>query len=560
MWCGPEAVGYRTFIPTCASYFGGEHWAVCRISWENWCHLSGAWSISSTSACGSATSTRLWGWLRMVWRAASWRTATWEHCQMQGLGDLQLLLLGFPRGQRHLDEGLGCAHGWCGQSCAAAKTLLLKGLLDISSRDQTLPLATSDVVAARLLDIAILCGNVEAATNLAKTYQARPLRRWGGSTMWFRLPMIAAALSAGAKFQELNLLMGNAFLAMEVPLFRFVPLLFKPEHWQQLGHFFPSEKNRWPTCDKELSREFLSKKLGEGGPFRRSCSVSMQKIQNALRAGWDLKYVKALLREGHPLLQRGNRSSDASFLDVAILYGQLDCAVALGSAGVELRVACLDWHRRAFRGESLAVCFDVFPPLDYVCFLDQGSALKCQSAASAAARALLTKSFQREGVEKGIALYQTLKGKFHSRGVPMAVVRDILGFSMEAPKILDQLDLWDQIGRWTPFVRDDDAPFQEDDRRWFGKRLNLGWFVSLLPSTDCSTQPSKDFKRKVQGIQTSRCAGERPKHSLWISETLELVWGKWKGHLPESTIPLSRFCQGSSNKPESEVTLVASHG
>ena len=125
----------------------------------------------------------------------------------------------------------------------------------------------------------------------------------------------------------------------------------------------------------------------------------------------------------------------------------------------------MDWHRRAFRGESLAVCFDVFPPLDYVCFLDQGSALKCQSAASAAARALLTKSFQREGVEKGIALYQTLKGKFHSRGVPMAVVRDILGFSMEAPKILDQLDLWDQIGRWTPFVRDDDAPFQEDDRR-----------------------------------------------------------------------------------------------
>ena len=50
-----------------------------------------------------------------------------------------------------------------------------------------------------------------------------------------------------------------------------------------------------------------------------------------------------------------------------------------------------------------------------------------------------------------MALYQT--EKFHPGGVPMALVHDILAFSMEPPKILDQLDLWDEIRGWMPSVR-----------------------------------------------------------------------------------------------------------
>ena len=88
--------------------------------------------------------------------------------------------------------------------------------------------------------------------------------------------------------------------------------------------------------------------------------------------------------------------------------------------------------------------------MDCVPALRFGSASECQSAASAAARASLTTSFKREGVEKGIALYQTLTKKFHPRGVPMALVRHILGFSMAAPKILDQLDLWGEVAGWVP--------------------------------------------------------------------------------------------------------------
>ena len=56
-----------------------------------------------------------------------------------------------------------------------------------------------------------------------------------------------------------------------------------------------------------------------------------------------------------------------------------------------------------------------------------GSASECKSAASAAARAFLMNSFKREGVEKGIALCQVMAQKFRPRGVPMALVHDILG-------------------------------------------------------------------------------------------------------------------------------------
>ena len=42
----------------------------------------------------------------------------------------------------------------------------------------------------------------------------------------------------------------------------------------------------------------------------------------------------------------------------------------------------------------------------------------------------------------------------------MALVHDILGFSMEAPKILDQLDLWDDFKGWIPSL---DVAAQGDD-------------------------------------------------------------------------------------------------
>ena len=60
----------------------------------------------------------------------------------------------------------------------AAKTPLVRGILEIPAATSCSPWPCPTRRPARLLDIAILYGNVEAAANLAKTWKARPLRRW----------------------------------------------------------------------------------------------------------------------------------------------------------------------------------------------------------------------------------------------------------------------------------------------------------------------------------------------------------------------------------------------
>ena len=308
------------------------------------------------------------------------------------------------------------------------KTPLISGILEIFSKLEVLPLAMSDEAAARLLEIAILCGNTKAAANLAQTSAARPLRRWRGEELSRRedLPMLSAALLAGADFQDLH--SGDA----DIPLLLEMALDFNSEDWQQLGHLFSSTP-RWPSRDAQVGNAFLSREIREDGRYHYW--ISTRKVRNALRSGWDLKYVCTGL-------DVNCREYTASLLDLAILCGNSDSADALATAGVQLgeeRPKYLKLLKQASRGESLAL---------HPSGLQQGSAFECKSAAFAAACASLRSCFNAEGAEKGIALYQVLTKKFHPRGVPMALVHDILAFSMEAPKILDQLDLWDELRGW----------------------------------------------------------------------------------------------------------------
>jgi hypothetical protein len=324
----------------------------------------------------------------------------------------------------------------------AGKTPLVRGILEISGCNDPLPFATSDATAAQLLDIAMLCGNVEAATNLAKTWKARPLRRWVALDFWSFAHLspwrstFSAALCAGADFEGVHCL--RRFTGYDVPLLQICPLDFEPEDWQQLEQVLPSEKNQWPSSDVRAGGWFLRYKYPGDG---RWLSVSARRVQNALRTGWDLKHIwmKLLAPE---------RWYDVSLLDMAVLCGQPDCASALGSAGVELKEGCLDLHRLAFRKDELEALWCELYKRPHA--LGLGSASECKSAASAAARAFLMDSFKREGVEKGIALCQVMAQKFRPRHFPLALVHDILAFSMEVPKILDQLDLWDDVKGWMP--------------------------------------------------------------------------------------------------------------
>ena len=339
-----------------------------------------------------------------------------------------------------------------------AKTPLISGILDLCSRDEVLPLALSDGAAARLLDIAILCGNQQAAVHLAQSYRLRPLRRWRGDDLWRRedLPVLSAALLAGADFQDLQVLRCKDVVAfVEIPLLMHAALEFDSEHWQQLGQFLTKS---WPSCGVELPIDKLF--LGDSNEDEDGWvhhSVSMAKVQNALRAGWDLKYIWTDLSD--------EDERPASLLDLAILCGQAEVAKSLASAGVEPHEDSIDVLKRACHGETSALQVSGYFSLDLA------SVSECQSAASAAVLASLKASFKRETAAKAVAVYQALLDKFYPRDVPMPWLRELLLLSMERPKVLEHLAPWKARSLMTspsPNVRTGDSPTV-----WGSQELNV---------------------------------------------------------------------------------------
>ena len=382
------------------------------------------------------------------------------HCACEGLKTCSRCCWGFP-----LDNGIWMQDWDANLENAkiaakeAAKTPIVRGILEIfSSNSEVLPFTMSDQAAARLLDIAILCGNTRAAANLAKTFSVRPLRRWRGELLSTDLTVLRAALLAGAELQDLR----EEFDREELPVLLMAALFFHSEDWQQLGHFYSSTP-WWPSRDVKLGQLLLSGhpmfasreiRIREDG--RHQCWISVDKVRNALRSGWDLQHIWTEISEDGSLQMRA-----ASALDFSILGGKSDCADALASAGVELREDCLDLLKRACRRESV----DLFVGL---CDnpLDLGSASECKSAAVAAAHASLRRSLKRQGIRIVCDVYHVLIRKLHREDLARALVHDILAFSMEVPEILDQLDLWDEVRGWMPSLEvkagGDDGGAQKD--------------------------------------------------------------------------------------------------
>lgn len=327
----------------------------------------------------------------------------------------------------------------------AANTPLVKNILEICGRNEKLPFAMSEESAARLLDIAILCGDVEAAANLAKMCQARPLRRWRADEVLpfspldecRMLPVIVAALWAGADFHDLHVWLNEKGLECPVPFLRAAPLYFNEEQWQVAGHFF-EQCSQWPSKDTSVGHHFLSV---------RRCGLSTRRIQNALKAGWDLTCIWTPLGEGRCW-------HDASLLDLAVLCGQPHCADLLAKAGVELSLDCLHLCRLACDGHGPEMC----SPLGV---LKLASSWKCKSAAFAAALGFVMKSFKPENVKKAVLPNPVMPRKPNPGHFPAALVHDILSFSMEASKILDQLDLWDDVNDWLPSIQSLSSRFLE---------------------------------------------------------------------------------------------------
>ena len=356
----------------------------------------------------------------------------------------------------------------------AAATPLTRAMLDICSRAMELPFSGSPKAMARLLDIAILTGNQKAAMNLSKKCQLRPLRRW---IMDFGFEMslaVMAALRAGADFQ--NLLMNERLdgAGEDVPFPQSLFLGSKLEDWQEVRHLLPQCHRVWRPrkWNNHWGDFFVECPHGPDG----GCEMPLDKIRAAEDAGVDLQtFVVPVWCRGYggPGLVcrfeawRENDGPPAfvSLLDMAIWCGQSDCAEACVDRGIELKGddTTLAWHKNVLCGEILRL---LFRTRIYV------APSEAETAAAAAGRAWLKRSWKSESSQKGFVLYQMMLKMFKGRSFPMALAQEILTLATTVPKIIDQLDLWEHVGDWMAAI--------------------CGRPPSVHPAADCNTADVED--------------------------------------------------------------------
>ena len=244
---------------------------------------------------------------------------------------------GFP-----LDRGTwmpGCDY-YTKNAAEAAKKVARKpwfpDLLDMVCSEQKLGFAVSAKAMARLLDIAILTGNKEAATGLASKCALLPLR-WYSSAFFFHwhtdelqpfaIPILRAALAAGIDFSELSVCFcnyGSEWIPFSQALF-----LLSTSLWMELCGFLPPSPWR-PQHLNSLADFFVLRRYAQEIP-----KLDAEKLQNAGKAGVDLRCIKVPLMWSPPGRNYQSRTF-VSLLDLAIVWGQPDCAEICASMDVEL--------------------------------------------------------------------------------------------------------------------------------------------------------------------------------------------------------------------------------
>lgn len=340
---------------------------------------------------------------------------------------------------------------------AMRKPLVLRVMGAIMS-DIDLPFQVSQKCAARLLDIAILSGNKEAAAALARKNPVRPLRRWSISDMFGTLcpswgvqlthyntqaAVLLAALHAGARFEDILLrwdeIEGSCNNLHAAPL----PLTAAPvplrESLFALGwpieafaDLLPNSKSPWtPGLPNDSGRCLCI----------RPWVVSLDRLHKARVHGIDVK--DWLVVKSSPYAIADDPSH--SVLDLSIIKGLTDCAAACAEMGMRVRDVelCREatvgevWGRRLFEFGLTASAADGFIATQE----------NCLCAATAAGRAALKASWRRESA-KGVAMYQLFLKLAKGRSFPTWLIQQILFFSTKMPEIIEQLSLWDDVAGW----------------------------------------------------------------------------------------------------------------
>ena len=260
-----------------------------------------------------------------------------------------------------LADAIACAHEAVEQPVAHA---VLPALRSGEPLDN---LVVSAEAMARLLDMAILTGDVDLAQKCAQSCALRPLRRWRSQDLFpvdQSRPMIAlepavmtAAILSGMRLQRLNIGMLDWWGELDeciVPLREATALCGDMHLWQSLARKLPAARKPW--IPRLLDSGLLLCTPGE--PHFWNWELCMNRLKTTALAnmalgqfviddpyGYFRHRCRACGAEVLSFTPENAHSDRYSLLDIAVSGGQSACAELLASRGAAY--ALKKWTRQA---------------------------------------------------------------------------------------------------------------------------------------------------------------------------------------------------------------------
>ncbi|CAE7216461.1 unnamed protein product, partial [Symbiodinium necroappetens] len=306
---------------------------------------------------------------------------------------------------------------------------------------------------AYLLDVAILIGDAELARCCAKHCTRLPLRRWRGEELVRIMEdnlllraeirekdVLVAALAAGLELEHLKLDgAGRVSLAEAIVLSADAELWHRVEDLQlQLGP--------WPAHDEVYNTmaEFLLDRSADQN------SLSSERLHRAERAGLALTSFRVQVFFDCQGCGSSYFQKPFSLLDLAIFFGQSDCAELCGSMDIEATKVTLPASLEAMpiEWEDVDTCFSCgctsFGITDDTDFTDWAESIASlperQAAAAEALRTALQASHRKTASSAGFGLFQAMRCWARGKSVPISLVNLVLTFAAKRPSLLQALE------------------------------------------------------------------------------------------------------------------------
>ncbi|CAE7315857.1 retsat, partial [Symbiodinium necroappetens] len=341
----------------------------------------------------------------------------------------------------------------CGESAAAMP--LFRTLIEACRSEASCPTLLTEEAMAYLLDVAILVGDTELARSCARHCNCFPLRRWRFQDFaritveeqCFRTEIrekdvLIAALAAGLALQTLAFCYSrdwSSFLS-RVSLAEAIVLSGDAELWRRVESL-QLQLGPWPTHGARNDMAlFLRERAGS------QHRLSPELLHRAKRAGLPLATFQCQLGFGCQACGQPLERCAASVLDLAILFGQSDCARLCGTMDIKateltlpasLAAMPLKWEENWSQSPYL-------PEIDCWCGVSPvilrlvdawndscASLPERQAAAAEALRAALQMSFRRVACSAGFGLFQALCHWARGKQVPKNLVKLVLAFAAE---------------------------------------------------------------------------------------------------------------------------------